>query len=209
MGRSRLRASMMRSPSCASNAKDPSIPRTPSASSLRRASRPSDAVRPQSRCESSGIRLMTREIGVCCSMRKKYVAYSAAATAVICLTAACHRENGGPALFKILDAGQTGIDFSNTVAITDSLNVRTDPSVYNGAGVAAADFDNDGLPDIFFAGNTVSSRLYLNRGHMRFDDITTSAGVKTTRWATGVSTVDINNDGYLDIYVSVSGPGWT
>src|SRR4051812_40039468 len=176
MGRSRLRASMMRSPSCANNAKDPSIPRTPSASSLRRASRPSDAVRPHRRCDSSGIRLMTREIGVCCSMRKKYVAYTAAATAFALLAAGCRGETGGPAFFRILDARDTGIDFSNTVAITDSLNVMTDPYVYNGAGVGVGDIDNDGLVDVFFAGNTVSSRLYLNKGRLRFEDITERAG---------------------------------
>jgi enediyne biosynthesis protein E4 len=142
-------------------------------------------------------------------MPKKYVAGKAAATILSLLTLSCHGENAGPRLFKILPASETGIDFANTVAITDSLNVRTDPYVYNGAGVGIGDIDNDGLPDIFFAGNTVSSRLYLNKGRLRFEDITASAGVKTTRWATGVSTVDINNDGYLDFYVSVSGPPWS
>jgi enediyne biosynthesis protein E4 len=142
-------------------------------------------------------------------MRKKYVAGSVAATVVTLLTLSCHGENARPRLFKILSPRETGIDFANTVAITDSLNVRTDPYVYNGAGVGIGDIDNDGLPDIFFAGNTVSSRLYLNKGHFRFEDITASAGVKTARWATGVSTIDINNDGYLDFYVSVSGPPWS
>src|SRR5205814_1915294 len=104
---------------------------------------------------------------------------------------------------------QTGVTFANTITTSDSLNVQTDVYIYNGAGVAVGDVDNDGLPDIFFAGNMVSSRLYLNKGHLRFEDITERAGVKTNRWATGVSTVDINNDGYLDIYVSVSGPEWS
>src|SRR5215813_3549525 len=112
-------------------------------------------------------------------------------------------------LFKLLSPDQTGVTFANTITTSDSLNVQTDVYVYNGAGVAVGDIDNDGLPDIFFAGNMVSSRLYLNKGNMRFDDITARAGVGTKRWATGVAMVDINNDGFLDIYVSVSGPEWS
>ncbi len=120
--------------------------------------------------------------------------------------AACKRD---PPLFKLLSSDQTGITFANTITTTDSLNVQTDVYVYNGAGVAVGDIDNDGLPDIFFSGNMVSSRLYLNKGRMRFDDITQRARVGTQRWATGATMVDINNDGYLDIYVSVSGPEWS
>ncbi|HVH66801.1 MAG TPA: VCBS repeat-containing protein [Gemmatimonadales bacterium] len=108
-------------------------------------------------------------------------------------------------MFKLLSSAQTGITFANTITTTDSVNVQTDPYVYNGAGVAVGDIDNDGLPDIFFTGNMVSSRLYLNKGNMRFQDITESARVTTHTWATGATMVDINNDGYLDIYVSVSG----
>jgi enediyne biosynthesis protein E4 len=112
-------------------------------------------------------------------------------------------------LFKLLSPDQTGITFANTITTTDSLNALTDPYVYNGAGVGVGDLDNDGLADIFFAGNLVSSRLYLNKGNMRFEDITQPAGVTTHRWATGVTMVDINQDGWLDIYVSVSGPEWS
>src|SRR5438874_3515099 len=114
-----------------------------------------------------------------------------------------------PPVLKRLSPTETGVMFANTITTSDSLNVRTDAYVYNGAGVAVGDIDNDGLPDIFFAGNMVSSRLYLNKGNMRFEDITRSEGVMTNRWATGVTLVDINNDGYLDIYVSVSGPPWS
>src|SRR2546429_3534561 len=122
----------------------------------------------------------------------------------------CGRPPAGtPPVFKLLSPTETGVMFANTITTSDSLNVRTDAYVYNGAGVAVGDIDNDGLPDIFFAGNMVSSRLYLNKGNMRFQDITQSAGVMTNRWATGVTMVDINNDGYLDIYVSVSGPPWS
>src|SRR5881409_1588770 len=108
-------------------------------------------------------------------------------------------------LFRLLSPAQTGVTFANTIATTDSVNVQTDVYLYNGGGVAVGDIDNDGLPDIFFTGNMVSSRLYVNKGNMRFEDITQTAGVTTTRWATGATMVDINNDGYLDIYVSVSG----
>jgi len=112
-------------------------------------------------------------------------------------------------VFELLTPDQTGISFANTIRTSDSLDVQTDIYIYNGGGVAVGDIDNDGLPDIFFAGNMVSSRLYHNKGHFKFEDITERAGVKTSRWATGVAMVDINNDGFLDIYVSVSGPPWS
>jgi len=116
---------------------------------------------------------------------------------------------GRPAapLFKLLSAGHTGVTFANTITTSDSFNVQTDVYIYNGAGVAVGDINNDGLPDLFFSGNMVSSRLYLNKGNMQFEDITERAGVKTHHWCTGATMVDINNDGFLDIYVSVSGPG--
>jgi hypothetical protein len=121
----------------------------------------------------------------------------------------CGSEGGGRQLFKLLPAEKTGITFANTVTTNDSVNLQTDVYVYNGAGVAVGDIDNDGLSDVFFSGNMVSSRLYLNKGQMRFDDITGRAGVTTKRWATGATMVDINSDGQLDIYVSVSGPEWS
>jgi hypothetical protein len=112
-------------------------------------------------------------------------------------------------LFRQLPPDQTGVTFANTITTTDSVNVQTDVFVYNGGGVAIGDIDNDGLPDVFLTGNMVSSRLYLNNGDMRFEDITESSGVTTERWATGASMVDIDSDGYLDVYVSVSGPKWS
>ena len=127
------------------------------------------------------------------------------ATLLLILSACNGRPE--PAVFRLLSPTETGIDFANTINATDSFNVQTDVYIYNGAGVAVGDIDNDGLPDIFFSGNMVSSRLYLNKASMKFEDITKSAGVTTTRWATGASMVDINGDGLLDIYVSVSGPG--
>jgi len=121
------------------------------------------------------------------------------------LVAGCKRNNDR-AVFKLLSPDQTGITFANTIRTDDSLNFQTYTYVYNGAGVAVGDIDNDGLPDIFFSGNMVSSRLYRNKGHFKFEDVTERAGIRTSRWATGATMVDINNDGYLDIYVSVSGP---
>ena len=131
------------------------------------------------------------------------------AATLLFVTTACRDRAGGPPLFRLLDPSRTGVGFANTITTSDSLNVQTDPYVYNGAGVAVGDFDNDGLPDLFFAGNMVTSRLYRNLGAMRFEDVTARAGVTTDRWATGVSLVDIDGDGYLDIYVSVSGPART
>ena len=122
--------------------------------------------------------------------------------------AACRGKSERP-VFKLLSPEETGVTFANTITSNDTLNVQTDVYIYNGAGVAVGDIDNDGLPDIFFAGNMVSSRLYRNTGQMRFEDITTPAHVGTTRWATGATMVDINGDGFLDIYVSVSGPEWS
>lgn len=107
--------------------------------------------------------------------------------------------------FTRLPASVTGIDFANTITENDSLNMFVNEYTYMGGGVGVGDFNRDGLPDLFFAGNQVSSRLYLNKGHMHFEDITQKAGVGTDEWCTGVSVVDINNDGWPDIYVCVSG----
>src|SRR5919106_710160 len=101
--------------------------------------------------------------------------------------AACTAGENAPPLFRLLTPDQTGVTFANTITTSDSVNVQTDVYVYNGAGVAVGDIDNDGLADIFFSGNMVSSRLYLNKGQMRFEDITAKAGVSTTRWATGAT----------------------
>src|SRR6478672_6677121 len=138
-----------------------------------------------------------------------YRARPFATTIVLVWSAACSPGKRERPVFRLLSPSRTGITFANTITTNDSVNVQNDVYVYNGAGVAVGDIDNDGLPDIFFAGNMVSSRLYLNKGDIRFEDITKRAGVETNRWATGVTMVDINNDGYLDIYVSVSGPQWS
>ena len=140
-------------------------------------------------------------------MRLPHVGRFARSILLLWLAACTGRSD--PPVFKLLSPDQTGVTFANTVTTDDSLNVLSDVYVYNGAGVAVGDIDNDGRPDVFLSGNMVSSRLYLNKGDMRFADITQSAGVSTKRWATGATMVDINDDGYLDIYVSVSGPEWS
>ena len=108
--------------------------------------------------------------------------------------------------FKKTNSIHTGISFQNTVHETDSLNYFNFSSIYFGGGVAAGDINNDGLIDLFFTGNQVENKLYLNKGGLRFEDITSSAKLSgDKRWYSGVTMVDINNDGFLDIYCSVAG----
>ena len=108
-------------------------------------------------------------------------------------------------LFNLLPASQTGIDFKNTLLESDTLNILTEANIYNGGGVGIGDFNNDGLVDIYFSANMVSNKLYLNKGSLEFKDVTDAAGVTGEgRWCTGVSVVDINADGWLDIYVSAT-----
>lgn len=105
-------------------------------------------------------------------------------------------------LFNSLPADKTGIDFINRIADTDSLNILDYLYYYNGGGVAIADFNNDGLADIYFTSNQESNRLYLNKGNFSFEDITDKAGVQGKgNWKTGVTVADVNGDGLLDIYV--------
>jgi hypothetical protein len=108
-------------------------------------------------------------------------------------------------LFKLLSPSQTGVGFINTITESDTTNILRQANIYNGGGVGIGDFNNDGLMDIYFAGNMVSNKLYLNKGALKFEDITGAAGVGGEgRWCTGVSVVDINGDGWLDIYVCAS-----
>jgi hypothetical protein len=101
---------------------------------------------------------------------------------------------------------QSGIKFFNQLTFTEKLNPYTYRNFYNGAGVAIGDINNDGLLDIYFAGNQVDNKLYLNEGDFKFRDITEAAGVACKAvWSSGVTFVDINADGLLDIYVCKSG----
>jgi enediyne biosynthesis protein E4 len=110
--------------------------------------------------------------------------------------------------FEMLTAEQTGITFNNALTERDTFNYINFQYMYNGAGVALGDINNDGLCDIYFSGNQVADKLYLNEGGMKFKDISKTAlgeDKLTEGWHTGVTMADVNNDGYLDIYVSRSG----
>jgi enediyne biosynthesis protein E4 len=109
-------------------------------------------------------------------------------------------------LFKDMSATETGIAFENTLKETPELNIITYEYYFNGGGVAAGDFNNDGLIDLYFTANLIDNKLYLNKGNFSFQDITKTAGVVGKKgWKTGVSVADVNNDGFLDIYVCYSG----
>src|SRR6187551_1179814 len=108
-------------------------------------------------------------------------------------------------LFTKLGASASGIHFSNDIHDSDSSHSFINEFGYMGGGVGIGDFNNDGLKDIFFSGNQVSCRLYINKSNNKFDDITTTAGIETNVWCTGVSIADINSDSYDDIYVCVFG----
>jgi enediyne biosynthesis protein E4 len=115
------------------------------------------------------------------------------------------------AVFELLESSETGIDFINSVKNSEDFNIFNYRNFYNGAGVAVGDINNDGLPDVLFTANMGSNKLYLNKGNkagesFKFEDITTKAGVaETDKWNTGVVMVDINNDGWLDIYICNAG----
>jgi len=114
------------------------------------------------------------------------------------------QEDTSLGLFSLVDSAHSGIEFSNNIITNDSLNILENEYVYNGAGVAIADINNDGLEDLFFAGNQVDNRLYLNRGEMKFEDITSIAGIfkpKQQYWSSGVNIIDINHDGLKDVYI--------
>ncbi|HEX6226510.1 MAG TPA: VCBS repeat-containing protein [Chryseolinea sp.] len=114
-------------------------------------------------------------------------------------------DNKPETLFRLRPASSTGVDFSNTITETDSFNILTHEYIYNGGGVAVADFNRDGLQDLFFTGNEVPNKLYLNKGNLKFKDVTEEAMVNIPgRWNSGAVVVDINNDGWPDLYVTAT-----
>ncbi|MER3373286.1 MAG: VCBS repeat-containing protein [Allomuricauda sp.] len=122
------------------------------------------------------------------------------------LLVACHPPEKDNQLFRLMPTKITGITFENKIKETEELNYFTYPYLYMGGGTAIGDFNNDGLEDIFFTGNQVPNKLYINKGGLHFEDVTKNAGVAgDSRWYTGVSLVDINADGWLDLYLSVAG----
>jgi len=111
----------------------------------------------------------------------------------------CKQHN---VLFEKIPSSESGVTFANTIVENDTINPLDKLNIYNGGGVGIGDFNNDGLQDIYFVGNAVSNKLYLNKGNMKFDDVTAQAGVQGSNgWGRGVAVVDINNDGLMDIYV--------
>jgi len=125
---------------------------------------------------------------------REFIAYSLLLSLISCTT--------NNSLFVSLKKNKTQINFQNNLTSTADLNILNYLYYYNGAGVAAADFNNDGLADIYFTGNQTEDKLFLNLGGLQFKNITTEAHINNPLpWTTGVTTVDINNDGFLDIYI--------
>ena len=119
--------------------------------------------------------------------------------ACVFLVFSCKKEGD---LFSNPEGSETGIDFVNTITESDDLNILDYLYFYNGGGLAIGDINSDGLPDIYFSGNQIKNKLYLNKGGIKFEDITEQAGVAgNSSWNTGSVMGDINGDGLLDIYV--------
>lgn len=133
-----------------------------------------------------------------------YFAYAS----LVLLFSSCQKDSK---LFELKTPSETGIEFNNEIVESDSFNILTDEYIFNGGGVSVADFDQNGLPDLFFTGNQVPNRLYLNQGNFQFKDVSEISGtMASNNWCTGSVIVDINLDGWPDIYVAAAmkkGPG--
>src|SRR3982751_1031165 len=124
---------------------------------------------------------------------------------VLLSTAACSTKES---LFEKIEPSHSGIEFNNKIVENDFVNPLSVTNIYNGGGVGIGDFNNDGLQDIYFTGNLVPNQLYLNKGEMKFQEVTKEAGVEGKgKWCRGVAVIDINNDGWKDLYVCASMAG--
>jgi enediyne biosynthesis protein E4 len=129
--------------------------------------------------------------------------YTLLFTTILFILFSCKEKNN--ILFKEIKSTESNIHFSNNIKEDSIYNVINYEYLYNGAGVAIGDFNNDSLPDIYFTGNMVSNKMYINKGDFAFEDVTDLAGVSGNgKWCKGATVIDINNDGMLDMYVSVS-----
>jgi hypothetical protein len=123
----------------------------------------------------------------------------------LCFILVVSCRNKQARMFKEISSKHSGIYFNNKIVENDSINPLDLTNMYNGGGVGIGDFNNDGLQDIYFTGNLVENKLYLNRGNFKFDDVTKEAGVTGDgKWCRGVAVLDINNDGWMDMYVCAS-----
>ncbi len=136
-------------------------------------------------------------------MKKSIAAFCICCMAMVILLSSCERK--AKALFELMPANQTGVDFINSIEETDSFNILTYEYIYNGGGVGVADFNNDGMQDLVFSGNQVPNKIYLNLGDLKFKDITETANINIQgRWNSGVTLADVNNDGWMDIYITAT-----
>ncbi|MFD2589151.1 VCBS repeat-containing protein [Croceitalea marina] len=136
-------------------------------------------------------------------MFKKYTIFIVFSSFFI-IVFSCDKEEVIPnTRFSLLTSAETGIHFSNDIKDEKELSIFQYANFYGGAGVGVGDFNNDGLQDLFFAGNLVPDKLFLNKGNLQFEDATSASGIsKDNGWSTGVTIADVNNDGFQDIYVS-------
>jgi hypothetical protein len=140
-------------------------------------------------------------------MTKQALSFLILPLAIATLLAGCSHPSK-KTLFTELSSSNTGVQFVNTVTQSGENNVLVYPYFFNGGGVAIGDINNDGLADIYFTGNQVPNKLYLNTGNFSFKEITAEAGVTANEgWKTGCTMADVNNDGWLDIYVCRSAMG--
>ena len=119
---------------------------------------------------------------------------------IILTVIACQKKEN--TLFLKIPADQSGITFNNTIVETDSFNIINSEYIFNGGGVAVGDFNNDNRPDLFFTGNQVANKLYLNQGDFEFLDVSKDSDIEAKdKWKTGIALIDINNDSFLDVYI--------